>query len=108
VELLNEFSISTRLRGELVTVISERIALDRSFEWARRLSPWVAIPWLASIILFVVLFWEYYDVQMGIKSLWVPSLAVLTIASAVVGCTTFGLYLLALNRFLRLLRANPL
>jgi len=27
VELLNEFSISTRLRGELVSVVSERIAL---------------------------------------------------------------------------------
>ncbi len=108
VELLTQYSIRTRLRGEAVMVISERIALERSYEWAHRVSFWVAVPWLAFTILFAVLFVGHYDAQTGIKSLWVPSLAVPTIASAVVGCTTLGLYLMVLNRFLRLLRANPL
>lgn len=107
IEVLTELSIDAEVR-EAIGVIMQRGALDRAFRSARALSIWVAIPWLACIVLSVILFFGHYDAQTGIKSLWVPVLLVPTILSGGIGCCTLTLYRLALNRFIRLLGGNPL
>lgn len=107
IEILTELSIDVKVR-EAITVVSERVALDRAYRRARALSIWVAAPWLLSVVLFAVLFLRDYDAQVGIKSLWSPVLAVPTVLSVGLGCCTFTLYRLALNNFIRLLGSNPL
>jgi len=107
-EILTEVSLDSRVR-EAITVISERIMLDRSYRWAQKLSIWVAISWLVVIVLVVIysinLISHYLD---GVKVIWVPSWLVPGIVCVAFACCTFALYRLALNKFIRLLRANPL
>jgi hypothetical protein len=104
VEILNEFSISVLLREEIVSAVSEKIALDRSYEWAHRLRICVAGPWAACIILSCVLFFGYFDVRTGIKSLWYPLWAVPTIVAAGIGILGLCLYILARCKLVGLVR----
>jgi hypothetical protein len=107
VEILTELSIDVKVT-EAIAVVSEKVALDGAYRRARALSTWVAVPWLLSVGLFVFLFLGHYDAQVGIKSLWIPVLAVPTVLSGGLGCCTLTLYRLALNNFIRLLGTNPL
>jgi len=107
VEILTELSIDVKVT-EAIAVVSERVALDGAYRRARALSIWVAVPWLLSVGLFAFLFLGHYDAQVGIKSLWIPALAVPTVLSGGLGCCTLTLYRLALNNFIRLLGTNPL
>lgn len=107
VEILTELSLNAKVK-EAVLIVSEKITLDRSYRWARILSIWVAVPWFCCIVLFVVLFLRHYDAQIGVRSLWTPPLLLATSLFGGVGCFTLTLYRWALNRFIRLLGANPL
>lgn len=107
-EILTELPIDARVR-EVIAVISERIALDRSYRLAQKRSIWVATSWLAVVALVIgvsiVIVFRYFA---GTKSIWVPSLFIPTILCVTVGLWMLILYRSALNKFIRLLRTNPI
>jgi hypothetical protein len=107
-EILTELSIDAKVR-EAVNVISDRIALDRSYRLAQKRSIWVAFSWLAvdaSVVATITITVLRYFA--GTKSIWVPSLLILTVLCVAVGFCLLMLYRSALNKFIRLLRTNPI
>ena len=107
-EILTELPIDARVR-EAIAVISERIALDRSYRLAQKRSIWVATSWLAVVALVIgmsiVTAFRYFA---GSQSIWVSSLFIPTIMCVAVGFWMLILYRSALNRFIRLMRTNPI
>jgi hypothetical protein len=106
-EILTELAVDASVR-QAIDVISERIALDRAYGLACKTSLWVAVPWLGSAALFGILFFWHYNEKAGMKSLWILWLLMPMALLVGIGCLTLVLYRLALNKFIRMLGANPL
>lgn len=109
IEILSEFSISVQLREELVKVLSQRVTLGRVYGHARVLSFCVAVPWAACISLSSLLFFKYFDVRGGVKSLWDPHLVVATGFAGCVGFLGLCVYIVVRCKLVSLVRrANSL
>jgi hypothetical protein len=104
IEILNEFSISARLREDALNIVSDRIALDRSYVWSRMLSFCVAIPCAVFVFLSCLLFFGNFDAQTGVRSIFCSHLVIPTVVIACIGFIGLCLYILARCTLVRLVR----
>jgi hypothetical protein len=107
IEILTELPIDRKVR-ETVSAVSERIELDRSYQRAARLCPWVAYPWLISILSFVGLFLARFHAGGDVKDHVLTILFAAAVLSVVTGAGAFCIFVGTRNRLLRLLGANRL
>ncbi len=103
ITVLNEISIDVRVR-DVIIVVSEKFALDRSFEGLHGLCKWVATSWLIAIISCVVLFFVYHHVPVEARICWIKFLLVVLTFAFLVGVIVLFLFSRAYNKLNRILR----
>ena len=104
-DILMELPIDAEVR-EAMAAVSEISSLDRAFQRALGVCPWVAVSWLIVVVTSFALFFVSHYTVTGWKSVYTWCLIVLIASASLAGMTSFGLFLRWRDRFLRILRAN--
>jgi hypothetical protein len=104
-DILVELPIDAQVR-EAMAVVSERALLDRTFQRAIGPCPWVGISWLIVICASIILFFVDRHSASGWKTTWGWGLICAIAIASLAGMTSFGLFLMARNRLIRILGAN--
>ncbi|MBA7589820.1 hypothetical protein ES708_31912 [subsurface metagenome] len=108
-EILSEPDIYVRVRVRRASkALSERFALDRSFQGLRDLCPWVAISWLIATISCVVLFFVYHHGSIIIRDFLNTILLGMIILSVLAGGVFLFIYFRALNKLIRIIGDSKL
>ncbi len=104
-DILMELPIDVDVR-EAMAAVSERSSLDRAFQRALGVCPWVAVSWLVVICTSLALFFVNHYTAASWKPIYTWCLIVLIAGASLIGMTSFGLFFRWRDRFLRILRAN--
>lgn len=108
-EILSEPDIYVRVRVRgTSTALSERIALDQSFQGLLGMCPRIAVSWLIAAISCVALFLVYHHIPPMISDVLSTVLIGVIIVSVLTGGVLLFFYFHAQNKLVRMLGTNRL